>query len=193
MFIGLASDVHGRWDLLTSWAKDRNLDTVVVCGDLDAGPIFPLPVYFCYGNNDDRTEFDHWRRTGLMENCFPIDDYGIVEIGGLKWMFIGCKLNRRVGAGIVASPPENLTKVDAIVTHEAPIRTGTIPPHPVIEDVVRRVQPQWCFSGHRHEAAHDYLGSTECISLGTSPESWAVLHAESKSLTLPPIFAGGSR
>lgn len=191
MRIGLASDIHGRRTTLVSWAKNQQLDVIVVSGDLDAGSKFPLPVYYCFGNNDDRLEYEDWRRNGLLENCRAVDDYETIEIGGLRWMFIGCKLNPVIGPGIVAPPQEPLPRVDVIVTHEAPIQTGVFPPHPLVEDVVRRVQPRWCFSGHRHEAALGYVDSTECVALGRSPESWAILQVESRSLVLPPVLFGG--
>lgn len=191
MRIGLASDVHGRWNTLVSWVRAQQIDVVAVAGDLDAGSKFPFPVYYAFGNLDDRREYEEWEVGGHLENLFGMGDYEVAEIGGLKWMFVGCAFDTRIGPGKVPSPPPSLPKVDAIVTHEAPIRTGPFPPHPIIEALVRQVQPRWCFSGHRHMVGHGTVGSTECVALGTDPSGWAILHVETMSLILPPILTGG--
>jgi hypothetical protein len=171
--IGLAADSHGDWRALDAWAARHRLDLVVHCGDAHGTDTDGVPVLSARGNHEQRVE-------RAARPAF-VPDYGVREIGGLRWVFLGCN---SVGGG-VAAPPTELPEADVLVSHEAPFnpRMGW-EGHPVVRRVVERLTPRWCFSGHWHHKAKGWVGRTECFALGHEPHGWLVAEVADGELEL---------
>jgi hypothetical protein len=162
--VGLAADSHGDWTTLDRWAAEHRLDLIVHCGDVGLAPGDGVPVLAARGNHEQRL-------ASAGERPRFVADYEAREIGGLRWLFLGCSSS----LGDVAPPPPELTTADVLVSHEAPFNpqmgwSG----HPVVRGVVERVRPAWCFSGHWHHFARGTVGATRCVALGADPSGWLV-------------------
>lgn len=161
--LGLAADSHGDWAALDRWAAAHRLDLVIHCGDAGPTAIDGVPVLSARGNHEQAAA------TGIRPTFVP--DYALREVGGLRWLFLGCS---SLG-GEVAQPPPDLPKADVLVTHESPFNPHLgWDGHPIVRAVVDRVEPRWCFSGHWHHHARGTLGSTSCFALGADPAGWLV-------------------
>ena len=173
MRVGIAADSHSDWATLDRWAVDERLDAVVHCGDCGTTDRDGAPVWAARGNHD---QIARYGRRPLF-----VPDYRAIELGGLLWLFLGCCS----GAGEVAPPPGALPPADVLVSHEAPFnpRLGW-DGHPVVRQVVARVGPRWCFSGHWHHPARGAIGRTACRALGAEPSGWLVAQLSDGELRL---------
>lgn len=170
--MGVAADSHGDWRSLDGWAAAHQLDVVVHCGDAGPADTDGVRVLSARGNHEVRAP------TGLRPIYVP--DYESIEIGGLRWMFLGCC---SAGGAVAAPPPGGLAWVDVLVSHEAPFNPHMgWEGHPVVRRVVQQVKPRWCFSGHWHHLARGRIGVTECVALGADPSGWLVLQVEGGDL-----------
>jgi predicted phosphodiesterase len=175
--IGIAADSHGDWASLDRWAAEQRVEVVIHCGDCGLAPTDGVPVWAARGNHDQGLA-NAGTRPSFMA------DYEILDLDGLRWLFLGCASFK----ADVAPPPgwlEGLS-ADVLVTHEAPFNphlgwSG----HPVVRDVVERIQPGWCFSGHWHHAAQSMVGRTRCFALGSRPADWLIVETADGALKVP--------
>src|SRR5438093_3690274 len=162
--IGIAADSHGDWSTLDRWASGNKIGLVIHCGDCGVTPSDGVPVWAARGNHD------LWDKSRGRRPRF-IADYRVVQLEGLRWLFLGCSS----GLGHVAPPPAEMPAADVLISHEAPFNphlgwSG----HPVVRAVIERIQPRWCFSGHWHQAGRATLGPTTCYALGADPSGWVI-------------------
>src|SRR5436309_1292131 len=106
--VGLAADSHGDWGALDGWAAQQGLDVVVHCGDAGPSGTDGVLVLSARGNHEQR------RAVGVRPIYVP--DYVVLELGGLRWLFLGCCS----AGGDVALPPDDLPAAEVLVSHEAP-------------------------------------------------------------------------
>jgi len=171
--VGLAADSHGDWPALDGWAARERLGLVVHCGDAGPAATEGVLVLAARGNHEQR-------RDGGVRPIY-VPDYSVVDLGGLRWLFLGCCS----AGGDVAAPPDDLPPADVLVSHEAPFNphlgwSG----HPVVQRVVERLRPRWCFSGHWHHPARGQVGPTRCFALGAEPAGWLVAELAGGELRL---------
>lgn len=182
--IGVAADSHGNWAALDGWAAAHRLDVVIHCGDCGVAPADGVPVWAARGNHDHAVHAGH-AAGGTARGDRPsfVPDYHVLELGGLRWLFLGCG----EGLAAVAAPPATLPAVDVLVSHEAPFNPHLgWPGHPVVRAVVEQARPRWCFSGHWHRAARTVLGATRCFALGDDPAGWLVAEVRDATLHFAP-------
>jgi hypothetical protein len=176
MRIGIAADSHGDWPALDRWAAAERLELVVHCGDCGLGPANGVPVLAARGNHDQELAAAEGQRPRFLA------DYEVVEVDGLRWLFLGCVSFK----ADVAPPPAEPAAADVLVSHESPFNPHLgFRGHPVVRGLVERLQPGWCFSGHWHHAARARLGRTQCLALGARPTGWVIVESRGGELILP--------
>jgi hypothetical protein len=171
--VGIAADSHGDWRALDDWASAHELDVVVHCGDAGAADSGGVLVLSARGN--------HEQRPPIGPRPIYVSDYDVVELAGLRWLFLGCCSY----GGEVAAPPDELPAADVLISHEAPFNPHLgWEGHPIVRRVVEQVRPRWCFSGHWHHLARGRVGDTTCIALGADPAGWLVAEILEGELSL---------
>ena len=138
----------------------------------------PVPTWLTYGNVDIPAFWPDYLRAG-----HHLVDGAAVEIGGLRFGFVGGGLISPMRTPFELSEEQFAAKVDAL--GDIDVLCSHIPPAvpELTYDVVARrfekgstallrlietVQPRWAVFGHVHQplAARRRIGRTECINVG---------------------------
>ena len=140
--------------------------------------VLPTPTFLTYGNVDLPLLFGDYLRDGLT-----LLDGQVVEIGGLRWGFVGGGLQTpmhtptEIDDETYAAKVTGLGEVDVLCTHIPPhlpelvydVRAGRFERGSVaVLEAVQQVQPRFALFGHVHQPLVSRLriGRTECINVG---------------------------
>jgi len=143
---------------------------------------FPWPVYFCHGNHEDFSilkKYTHYHE--IVRNLFYMPSGSTQEAAGKKITFIGGNYSpSRWENGPTAALksvkylyPKDICKAltngqnsTILIMHEPPFNVGGREVKcEVVEELVTKLQPVFCFNGHIHHYDETMIGQTKCISL----------------------------
>ena len=138
----------------------------------------PTPAYLTYGNVDAPHLWDDYLRPG-----HTVLDGGVIDIGGLRFGFVGGGLVSPMRTPYELSPEVYAAKVAAL--GEVDVLCAHIPPalpeltydvvarrfeygSEAILDCVRETQPRLVLFGHVHQplVQRARIGRTECVNVG---------------------------
>ncbi|MEV0201390.1 metallophosphoesterase [Nonomuraea sp. NPDC050691] len=138
----------------------------------------PVPAYLTYGNVDLPRLWADYTRDGHR-----VLDGESVEIGGLRFGFVGGGLRTEYRTPYEISDEEYAAKVEAV--GEVDVLCCHIPPavpellYDVVArrfergseatlELIRRTQPRYALFGHVHQPLHrrTRIGRTECVNVG---------------------------
>ena len=138
----------------------------------------PTPVYITYGNVDRPEFWPQFKKEGMT-----VLDGQVVEIGGLKFGFVGGGLKTPYRTPYEISDEEFQKNVDALGPVD--VLCSHIPPEipditfdvvakrfergsEALLEYINKYQPKYSFFGHVHQtlASRIRVGKTECVNVG---------------------------
>jgi Icc-related predicted phosphoesterase len=139
---------------------------------------FPTPTYLTYGNVDLPHLYPDYLRDGIT-----VLDGAVVEIGGLRFGFVGGGLRTPMHTPYELDDDEFAAKVAAV--GEVDVLCCHIPPHvpelvydieagrfergsAAVLEAIQATQPKYALFGHVHQPLVDslYIGATRCVNVG---------------------------
>lgn len=218
MRIGFIGDTHGRWDDLyrdIALLRDAGVDMIIQVGDFGCwNPEkkitsqswedlrLDFPVYWIDGNHEDfpflksMVDWDRLEPQEVAANCIYIPRGTVLEIGGLRFGFMGggASVDRHMRINGRDWFPEelpsyaeymrlaNVDPVDVIVAHDCPeeadeslVRIKNDEPsngnRRMLQALVEAHRPKFYVCGHYHQWVSQKVNDTEYITLGDGRES----------------------